>query len=80
MIGYGTYQTLSGFTFGFARGFPISYFSALLGGVTCFVLARLWLKDRVHHWMTRYPNIQAVVHAVEKRGFKVSVFLNDNVD
>lgn len=73
MIGYGTYQTLSGFTFGFAQGFPVSYFSALLGSVVCFVVSRLWLKGFVTRLMARYPNLKAVVHAVEKKGFKVTI-------
>ena len=72
MIGYGMYQTLSGFTFGFAKGFPLSYFSALAGAVACFVVSRIWLKDRVQRMMMRYPNLHAVVRAVEKSGFKVS--------
>ncbi|CDS04084.1 hypothetical protein LRAMOSA07039 [Lichtheimia ramosa] len=75
MIGYGTYQTLSGFTFGFAQGFPVSYFSALLGSVVCFVVSRLWLKGFVTRLMARYPNLKAVVHAVEKKGFKLFLLI-----
>lgn len=71
MIGYGTYQTLSGFTFGFWRGFPLSYFGALAGSVACFYLSRRWLKKRVTRMMSKYPKLEAVVHAVEKKGFKV---------
>ncbi|KAF7731663.1 hypothetical protein EC973_008833 [Apophysomyces ossiformis] len=70
MIGYGTYQTLSGFSFGFAKGFLVSYLSALLGAVACFLLARIWLKARVQRFMASYPNLKAVVHAVDKKGFK----------
>ncbi|KAM3584128.1 Tlg2-vesicle protein [Umbelopsis sp. WA50703] len=72
MIGYGTYQTLSGFTFGFLRGFPLSYFGALAGSVTCFYLSRRFLKNRVLRLVAKYPKLEAVVHAVEKKGFRVS--------
>jgi uncharacterized membrane protein YdjX (TVP38/TMEM64 family) len=72
MIGYGTYQTLSGFTFGFLRGFPLSYFGALAGSLTCFYLSRRFLKNRVLRLVAKYPKLEAVVHAVEKKGFRVS--------
>ena len=78
MIGYGLYQTLSGFTFGFAAGFPLSYFSALAGAVTCFVISRLWFKDRVQRFMLDYPNLHAVVRAVEKSGFKVNIYIGNH--
>ncbi|KAI7853446.1 snare associated Golgi protein-domain-containing protein [Circinella umbellata] len=75
MIGYGLYQTLSGFTFGFAAGFPLSYFSALAGAVACFVISRMWFKDRVQRFMLDYPNLHAVVRAVEKSGFKLFLLI-----
>lgn len=71
LIGYGTYQTLSGFTFGFQKGFPISYFSALTGAIVCFSLSRRFLKASVTRTLHKYPNLEAVVKAVEKKGFKV---------
>ncbi|ORX51720.1 hypothetical protein DM01DRAFT_1337220 [Hesseltinella vesiculosa] len=75
MIGYGTFQTLSGFTFGFARGFPVSYFGALTGAVTCFVISRYYLQRRVEGLMKRHPNLEAVVRAVERKGFKLFVLI-----
>ncbi|KAI8066178.1 snare associated Golgi protein-domain-containing protein [Thamnidium elegans] len=75
VIGYGTYQTLSGFTFGFQIGFPISYFSALLGAIVCFSLSRMFLKARVARMLSKYPNLEAVVHAVEKKGFKLFILI-----
>lgn len=71
IIGYGTYQTLSGYTFGFEVGFPISYLSALTGAVICFSLSRIFIKARVTRMLSKYPNLEAVVRAVEKKGFKV---------
>lgn len=73
IIGYSTFQTLSGYTFGFNIGFPISYFSALFGAVTCFVLSRYFLQDRVIRLLSKYPNLEAVIKAVEKKGFKVKI-------
>ncbi|KAI8074450.1 snare associated Golgi protein-domain-containing protein [Gongronella butleri] len=75
MIGYGTFQTLSGFTFGFAKGFPVSYFGALAGAVSCFVLSRYFLHRHVLSLMNRYPNLAAVVRAVEKKGFKLFLLI-----
>lgn len=75
ILGYGTYQTLSGFTFGFAVGFPISYFSALAGAVVCFQLSRSFLKARVARTLSKYPNLEAVVNAVEKKGFKLFLLI-----
>jgi uncharacterized membrane protein YdjX (TVP38/TMEM64 family) len=71
IIGYATCQTLSGYTFGFEVGFAISYFSALAGAVCCFYLCRKLVKERVGRMLSRYPNLEAVVKAVEKKGFKV---------
>lgn len=71
MIGYGLYQTLSGFTFGFAHGFLISYLSALLGAVACFYVSRVWLQARIQRILQSYPNLEAVIHAVEKKEFRV---------
>ncbi|CAO3694603.1 unnamed protein product [Rhizopus stolonifer] len=75
ILGYSTYQTLSGYTFGFAIGFPISYTSALLGASACFWLSRTCLKNRVTRLLSNYPNIEAAVKAVEKKGFKLFVLI-----
>lgn len=72
IFGYSTFQTLSGYTFGFAIGFPISYFSGLIGAVACFTLSRYFLRDRVIRLLSKYPNLEAVIKAVEKKGFKVN--------
>ncbi|CAO3654679.1 unnamed protein product [Mucor fragilis] len=75
VLGYGTYQTLSGFTFGFSIGFPISYFSALTGAVVCFQLSRSFIKAHVVRTLSKYPNLEAVVNAVEKKGFKLFLLI-----
>lgn len=75
IIGYGTYQTLSGYTFGFEVGFPISYLSALTGAVICFSLSRIFIKARVTRMLSKYPNLEAVVRAVEKKGFKLFLLI-----
>jgi uncharacterized membrane protein YdjX (TVP38/TMEM64 family) len=78
IIGYGTYQTLCGYTFGFQIGFPISYLSALAGAVVCFQLSRSCLRVRVMRMLSKYPNLEAVVKAVEKKGFKVYLYYIEN--
>ncbi|KAI8644213.1 snare associated Golgi protein-domain-containing protein [Parasitella parasitica] len=75
ILGYSTYQTLSGFTFGFSIGFPISYFSALAGAVVCFQLSRTFLKARVVQTLSKYPNLEAAVKAVEKKGFRLFLLI-----
>ncbi|KAI7897888.1 snare associated Golgi protein-domain-containing protein [Cokeromyces recurvatus] len=75
IIGYSTYQTLSGYTYGFQIGFPISYFSALIGAIICFSLCRLFIKTRISRLLSRYPNFEAVVKAVEKKGFKLFLLI-----
>ncbi|KAG1451644.1 hypothetical protein G6F46_010039 [Rhizopus delemar] len=75
IFGYSAYQTLSGYTFGFSTGFPISYLSGLLGASVCFWLSRTCLKLRVTRLLSRYPNIEAAIHAVEKKGFKLFVLI-----
>ncbi|KAG2191401.1 hypothetical protein INT46_007848 [Mucor plumbeus] len=75
ILGYGTYLTLSGFTFGFSIGFPISYLSALTGAIVCFQLSRTFLKARVARTLSKYPNLEAVVKAVEKKGFKLFLLI-----
>ncbi|KAI8988037.1 snare associated Golgi protein-domain-containing protein, partial [Mycotypha africana] len=75
MIGYGLYQTLSGYTFGFLIGFPVSYFSALFGAIACFLLSRTFFKHRVTRTLSQYPNLEAAVKAAEKKGFKLFLLI-----
>lgn len=71
IFGYSIYLTLSGYSFGFSAGFPIAYFSALGGASACFWLSRTIFKQKVIRILARYPSMQAVIRAVEKKGFKV---------
>ncbi|RUP49972.1 hypothetical protein BC936DRAFT_140819 [Jimgerdemannia flammicorona] len=74
MVGYGTFQTLAGFTFGFGAGVAVGFFSALTGGVTCFVLCRMWFKKYVRKIMAKNESLEAVVKAVERKGLKNVLF------
>ncbi|ORE08383.1 hypothetical protein BCV72DRAFT_248842 [Rhizopus microsporus var. microsporus] len=71
IFGYSIYLTLSGYSFGFSAGFPIAYFSALGGASACFWLSRTIFKQKVIRILARYPSMQAVIRAVEKKGFKL---------
>ncbi|KAL1917418.1 uncharacterized protein VTP21DRAFT_3811 [Calcarisporiella thermophila] len=75
MIGYSTFLTLSGFTFGFLKGFLIAYFAALSGGIICFTLSRLWLKRYVKAVIKRYRHLGAALVAVEEKGFRLLVLI-----
>ncbi|KAI8062346.1 snare associated Golgi protein-domain-containing protein [Gilbertella persicaria] len=76
IMGYGTYQTLSGFTYGFQTGFLISYLSALAGATACFQLSRIWLgHDRIKRMLDKTNSIKMIVKAVEKKGFKLFVLI-----
>lgn len=73
LIGYGTLQTLAGFTFGFWPGMMVGYAGALAGGVTCFMVCRVWFGGYVRRIVEKYPSLEAVVRAVEKKGLKVGL-------
>ncbi|CAG8572334.1 9825_t:CDS:2 [Funneliformis mosseae] len=71
VIGYSTLITLSGFTFGFRVGFFISYMAALTGAITVFYLSRKWFRKSVRRMLHKNKSLNAVITAVEKKGFKL---------
>ncbi|CAG8525644.1 6028_t:CDS:2 [Paraglomus occultum] len=71
VIGYSTLITLSGFTFGIFRGFIISYFAALSGGVTVFAISRKWGNASVRKLLRKNKHMRGIVRAIEKKGFKL---------
>ncbi|KAI8997017.1 snare associated Golgi protein-domain-containing protein [Pilobolus umbonatus] len=75
ILGYSTYITLSGYTFGFANGFILSYLSALIGSVACFSLSRMFMKNRVKRLLDYYSNMKIAVEAVEQKGFKLFLLI-----
>ncbi|KAG5341838.1 hypothetical protein C0989_007663 [Termitomyces sp. Mn162] len=64
---YSTLITLSGYTFGTWTGALISYFAALSGALTVFLLSRTFFRDAISRWLSCTLTIRRVVHAVEKR-------------
>jgi len=64
---YSTLITLSGYTFGPWTGAIISYFAALLGAVTVFLISRTFFRDAISRWLSCTLTIKRVVRAVEKR-------------
>ncbi|KAJ7086726.1 hypothetical protein C8R44DRAFT_893520 [Mycena epipterygia] len=64
---YSTLIILSGYTFGPWAGAVLSYFAALSGALTVFLLSRTLLRERITRWLDSACTIKRVVRAVEKR-------------
>ncbi|KAF9469055.1 hypothetical protein BDZ94DRAFT_1245260 [Collybia nuda] len=64
---YSTLITLSGYTFGLWTGAIISYFAALTGALTVFIISRTFFRDCISRWLSSTVTIKRVVRAVEKR-------------
>ncbi|KAG6837947.1 hypothetical protein H0H93_008341 [Arthromyces matolae] len=64
---YSTLITLSGYTFGAWTGAVISYFAALTGALTVFIISRTFFHDTISRWLSSTMTIKRVVHAVDKR-------------
>ncbi|KAJ7095223.1 hypothetical protein B0H15DRAFT_881104 [Mycena belliarum] len=64
---YSTLIVLSGYTFGPWAGATLSYFAALSGALTVFVLSRTLMRNRISRWLESACTIKRVVRAVEKR-------------
>ncbi|PFH52514.1 hypothetical protein AMATHDRAFT_56459 [Amanita thiersii Skay4041] len=64
---YSTLIILSGYTFGPWTGAIISYFAALTGALTVFIISRSLLRDSISRWLASYTAIKRVVRAIDKR-------------
>ncbi|KAG6833740.1 hypothetical protein H0H87_001172 [Tephrocybe sp. NHM501043] len=64
---YSTLITLSGYTFGAWTGAVISYFAALSGALTVFIISRYFFRDVISRWLSCTLTIKRVVRAVERR-------------
>ncbi|KAJ7667835.1 hypothetical protein DFH06DRAFT_1322402 [Mycena polygramma] len=64
---YSTLIILSGYTFGPWAGATLSYFAALSGALTVFIISRTLLRDCISRWLESACTIKRVVRAVEKR-------------
>ncbi|KAF9008888.1 hypothetical protein BDQ17DRAFT_1349141 [Cyathus striatus] len=64
---YSTFIILSGYTFGPWTGAIISYFAALTGALSVFVVSRALLRDSISRWLNSCTAIKRVVRAIEKR-------------
>jgi uncharacterized membrane protein YdjX (TVP38/TMEM64 family) len=63
---YSTLIILSGYTFGPYTGAIISYFAALTGALTVFIVSRTLLRDSISRWLASTVTIKRVVRAIEK--------------
>ncbi|KZP24650.1 hypothetical protein FIBSPDRAFT_735305 [Athelia psychrophila] len=64
---YSTLIILSGYTFGPWTGAIISYFAALSGALTVFIISRTFLRETISAWLSCTTKIKRVVRAIEKR-------------
>ncbi|KAJ7368132.1 hypothetical protein DFH08DRAFT_761692 [Mycena albidolilacea] len=64
---YSTLIILSGYTFGPWAGAVLSYFAALSGALTVFLISRTLLHDCISRWLESACTIKRVVRAVDKR-------------
>jgi len=64
---YSTLITLSGYTFGPWTGAIISYFAALSGALTVFLISRTFFRDCISRWLSSTITVKRVVRAVERR-------------
>jgi Uncharacterized conserved protein len=64
---YSTLIILSGYTFGPLTGAIISYFAALTGALTVFIISRTLLRNTISKWLASTSTIKRVVRAIEKR-------------
>ncbi|KAJ7699917.1 hypothetical protein B0H17DRAFT_269188 [Mycena rosella] len=64
---YSTLIILSGYTYGPWTGAVLSYFAALSGALTVFLLSRTLLRNSISRWLESACTIKRVVRAVEKR-------------
>ncbi|KAJ7591242.1 hypothetical protein C8J56DRAFT_1047450 [Mycena floridula] len=64
---YSTLITLSGYTFGAIPGAILSYFSALAGALTVFILCRVFMRECISRWLATTCTLKRVIRAIEKR-------------
>ncbi|KAF9569495.1 hypothetical protein CPC08DRAFT_623513 [Agrocybe pediades] len=64
---YSTLIILSGYTFGAWTGALISYFAALSGALTVFLVSRHVFRSAIESWLVSCTTIHRVVRAIEKR-------------
>lgn len=64
---YSTLIILSGYTFGAWPAAVISYFAALSGALTVFIVSRTLYRDIILRWLDSTTTIKRIVRAIEKR-------------
>lgn len=69
------YKAAYGWGVGVAIGSVFSTLGSLLGSVTCFLLGRYLMRDRVQLWVRNYPMFDALDAAVSEKGFKIMALL-----
>uniref|UniRef100_A0A7S4N5N1 VTT domain-containing protein n=1 Tax=Odontella aurita TaxID=265563 RepID=A0A7S4N5N1_9STRA len=69
------YKAAYGWGVGITIGSVFSTLGSLLGSVSCFLLGRYLMRDRVQIWVRSYPMFDALNAAVAEKGFKIMALL-----
>lgn len=69
------YKAAYGWGVGITIGSVFSTLGSLLGSITCFLLGRYLMRDRVQIWVRNYPLFDALDAAVAEKGFKIMALL-----
>lgn len=69
------YKAAYGWGVGITIGSIFSTLGSLLGSVSCFLLGRYLMRDRVQMWVRNYPMFDALDAAVAEKGFKIMALL-----
>mmetsp|Transcript_16647 Transcript_16647/g.35147 ORF Transcript_16647/g.35147 Transcript_16647/m.35147 type:complete len:394 (-) Transcript_16647:155-1336(-) len=69
------YKVAYGWSWGLAIATFTSMAGSLFGSVSCFVLGRYVMRDRVRKWGRKYPLFDAIDVAISDNGFKIMCLL-----
>jgi len=69
------YRGVYGWKLGLFVSTVISMAGSLLGAVTCFLLGRYLMRDKVKRWVRNYPLFDAIDVAVSEQGLKIMAML-----
>jgi len=69
------YRGVYGWKLGLFVSTVVSMVGSLLGAVTCFLLGRYLMRDKVKRWVRNYPLFDAIDVAVSEQGLKIMAML-----
>jgi uncharacterized membrane protein YdjX (TVP38/TMEM64 family) len=69
------YKGVYGWTIGIVVGTAVSVLGSALGAVSCFLLGRYLMRERVRKWIRKYPLFDAIDVAVSEQGLRIMAML-----